>query len=129
MSTFLENCTLESFPFFYDVFKRYLELIRALLLSNIVNMLHSVSIACISLSYVILASTSAEVASRGQVAKSGVTGLQDVFQVEKPLRANYEGAACQQVIVQHGFAASYGSPYVGMMIQAPISSTPNYFKG
>ncbi|KUJ19080.1 uncharacterized protein LY89DRAFT_581373 [Mollisia scopiformis] len=37
----------------------------------------------------------------------------DVFQVEAPLRNTYEGAACQQVIMQHNFTASYGSPYVG----------------
>lgn len=43
-----------------------------------------------------------------------VLALQDVFQVEAPLRASYEGASCQQVIVEHEFAASYGSPYVGM---------------
>lgn len=37
----------------------------------------------------------------------------DVFQVEAPLRASYEGASCQQVVIQHEFAASYGTPYVG----------------
>lgn len=37
----------------------------------------------------------------------------DVFQVQAPLRASYEGESCQQVIVQHNFAASYGTPYVG----------------
>ncbi|CAG8954088.1 hypothetical protein HYFRA_00009192 [Hymenoscyphus fraxineus] len=37
----------------------------------------------------------------------------EVFQVEAPLRATYEGASCQQVVVQHEFAASYGTPYVG----------------
>ncbi|CZR61613.1 uncharacterized protein PAC_11510 [Phialocephala subalpina] len=36
-----------------------------------------------------------------------------VFQVEAPLRESYGVAACQQVILQHNFAASYGSPYVG----------------
>lgn len=37
----------------------------------------------------------------------------NVFQVEAPLRASYEGASCQQVVIQHEFAASYGAPYVG----------------
>lgn len=38
----------------------------------------------------------------------------DVFQVEAPLRKTYEGAACEKVILQHDFTASYGSPGVGM---------------
>lgn len=37
----------------------------------------------------------------------------DVFQVEAPLRKSYEGAVCEQVILQHDFTASYGSPAVG----------------
>lgn len=37
----------------------------------------------------------------------------DVLQVEAPLRASYKGASCQQVVIQHEFAASYGTPYVG----------------
>ena len=37
----------------------------------------------------------------------------DVFEVQAPLRKSYEGTACQQVIVQHNFAASYGTPFVG----------------
>jgi hypothetical protein len=40
----------------------------------------------------------------------------DVFQVEAPLRKTYEGAVCEQVVLQHNFAASYGSPGVGMTI-------------
>ena len=37
----------------------------------------------------------------------------EVFEVQAPLRASYEGASCQQVVVQYNFAASYGTPYVG----------------
>lgn len=37
----------------------------------------------------------------------------DVFQIQAPLRKSYEGASCQQVVVQHNFAASYGTPYIG----------------
>jgi hypothetical protein len=36
-----------------------------------------------------------------------------VFQVQTPLRKSYDGTSCQQVIVQHSFGASYGSPFVG----------------
>ncbi|KAK0128346.1 hypothetical protein ONS95_000319 [Cadophora gregata] len=39
--------------------------------------------------------------------------LLEVFQVEAPLRKSYDGASCKQVILQHDFTASYGSPYVG----------------
>ena len=48
----------------------------------------------------------------GSDAASVVSPL-DVFQVQAPLRASYEGASCQQVIVQHNFAGSYGTPFVG----------------
>ncbi len=41
----------------------------------------------------------------------------DVFQVQAPVRASFEGASCQQVILQHNFAASYGTPYVGEVVQ------------
>ena len=41
------------------------------------------------------------------------TELLEVFQVEAPLRKNYDGTSCKQVILQHDFTASYGSPYVG----------------
>jgi hypothetical protein len=37
----------------------------------------------------------------------------EVFQVQQPLRKSYEGSSCQQVVLQHDFAASYGSPYAG----------------
>lgn len=40
----------------------------------------------------------------------------EVFQVEAPLRKTYEGVVCEQVILQHNFAASYGTPGVGMNI-------------
>ena len=78
-------------------------------------MLLSFFITCFSLSCfeAIFALTEAEGLNSGQVAKSGVTALQEVFQVQAPLRATYEGTACQQVIVQHEFAGSYGTPYVG----------------
>ena len=38
----------------------------------------------------------------------------DVFEVQAPLRASYEGTSCEQVVLQHTFAGSYGTPYVGM---------------
>lgn len=62
--------------------------------------------------------------SSGQLTKSGLTGFQNVFQVQTPLRASYEGAACQQVIVQHEFAASYGTPFVGMNPPFPLPHLP-----
>ncbi|ORY63943.1 peptide N-acetyl-beta-D-glucosaminyl asparaginase amidase A-domain-containing protein [Pseudomassariella vexata] len=37
----------------------------------------------------------------------------EVFQVEVPLRRDFAGTSCEQVIVEHTFAASYGTPYVG----------------
>lgn len=37
----------------------------------------------------------------------------EVFQVEAPVRQNYDGAACTQNIVQYDFTASYGTPFVG----------------
>lgn len=37
----------------------------------------------------------------------------DVFQIQAPVRENYDGLACSQTIVQSDFTASYGSPYVG----------------
>jgi hypothetical protein len=36
----------------------------------------------------------------------------EVFQVEAPLRASYDGASCEQLIVQHNFGNSW-SPYIG----------------
>lgn len=47
--------------------------------------------------------------------ESETTGLLEVFQVEAPLRKSYDGTSCKQVIMQHDFTASYGSPYVGML--------------
>jgi len=41
------------------------------------------------------------------------TELLEVFQVEAPLRKSYDDTSCKQVIMQHDFTASYGSPYVG----------------
>jgi hypothetical protein len=38
----------------------------------------------------------------------------DVFEVQAPLRSSYEGTACQQVVLEHTFTASYGTPYVGV---------------
>ncbi|TVY38788.1 Peptide-N4-(N-acetyl-beta-glucosaminyl)asparagine amidase A [Lachnellula occidentalis] len=37
----------------------------------------------------------------------------DVFEVQAPLRASYEGTACEQIVLQYTFAGSYGTPYVG----------------
>ncbi|TVY30808.1 hypothetical protein LHYA1_G000387 [Lachnellula hyalina] len=36
----------------------------------------------------------------------------DVFEVQAPLRASYEGTSCEQVVLQYTFAGSYGTPYV-----------------
>lgn len=43
----------------------------------------------------------------------GVSALEEVIQIEAPVRSSYEGASCQQTIVQHEFAESYGIPFVG----------------
>jgi len=62
---------------------------------------------------------------------SGIEGVQlsssttpplNVFEVQAPLRKNYEDTACQQVIVQHNFAASYGTPFVGRHLLTPFDS-------
>jgi hypothetical protein len=45
----------------------------------------------------------------------------EVFQVEAPLRASYDGVSCQQVIVQHNFENSW-SPYISTV---PSNSIPN----
>lgn len=45
----------------------------------------------------------------------------EVFQVEAPLRTSYDGATCSQVILQHDFAASYGTPFVGTVLWACFS--------
>lgn len=55
---------------------------------------------------------------RQSVDNSSDTGFQEVFQVGAPLRDNFEGFTCQQVIVDHEFAASYGTPYVGKLPSA-----------
>ncbi|RDW92303.1 hypothetical protein BP5796_01697 [Coleophoma crateriformis] len=52
-------------------------------------------------------------ASATTYENSSSTGLLDVFQVEAPLRSSFGSSVCEQVIVQHEFAASYGTPYVG----------------
>lgn len=53
------------------------------------------------------------VSAVGNVNTSSTTPPQDVFQVEAPLRSSYDDVSCEQVILQHEFAASYGTPYVG----------------
>jgi hypothetical protein len=45
----------------------------------------------------------------------------DVFEVQAPLRASYEGTSCEQVVLQHTFAASYGTPYVGISLNSDDS--------
>jgi hypothetical protein len=49
----------------------------------------------------------------------------EVFEVQAPLRKSYEDTSCQQVIVQHDFASSYGTPYVGGQISShsPVPRT------
>lgn len=47
----------------------------------------------------------------------------EVFQVEAPLRKTYDGAVCEQVVLQHNFAASYGTPAVGMRFFPKIESS------
>jgi len=54
------------------------------------------------------------VASKSRDESGVVKSPLDVFEVRAPLRASYEGASCEQVVLQHTFAASYGTPYVGM---------------
>lgn len=45
----------------------------------------------------------------------------EVVQAQVPLRKSYEDAACQQTIVQHIFASSYGVPYVGELRSSQTS--------
>lgn len=52
--------------------------------------------------------------SNDKSSKSPVLSPLDVFQVQAPLRKSYEGASCQQVVLQHDFTSSYGSPYIGI---------------
>jgi hypothetical protein len=46
----------------------------------------------------------------------------DAFQIQAPLRKSYDGVSCQQIIVQHNFAASYGTPYVGKKFELCLST-------
>jgi hypothetical protein len=41
----------------------------------------------------------------------------EVIQAQVPPRRNYEGVSCQQTILQHAFAGSYGAPYVGELMR------------
>ncbi|KAN0095247.1 Peptide N-acetyl-beta-D-glucosaminyl asparaginase amidase A domain containing protein [Hyaloscypha variabilis] len=58
-----------------------------------------------------VASPAAEIASTEGSART--TPPLEVFEVQAPLRKSYEDTSCQQVLVQHDFASSYGTPYVG----------------
>lgn len=49
-----------------------------------------------------------------RVNGNGSTEVLEVFQVEAPLRKSYDDTSCKQVIMEHDFTASYGSPYVGL---------------
>jgi hypothetical protein len=54
---------------------------------------------------------------------SSTTAPLEVFQVETPLRKSYDGAVCEQGIVQHDFSASYGTPFVG---NASLQAFPDH---
>ncbi|KAG9237148.1 peptide N-acetyl-beta-D-glucosaminyl asparaginase amidase A-domain-containing protein [Amylocarpus encephaloides] len=69
--------------------------------------------ACISLLQSCTAGSTVSTVTKNQPSNDAVTPLLDVIQVEAPLRASYGGASCKQTIVQHEFAASYGTPYIG----------------
>lgn len=85
-------------------------------LKNIFTMLSVFIVAAVFLQLSYTLRTHRDIVYRAPKAPSPVIPL-DVFQVEAPLRESYDGAACKQVILQHNFAASYGSPYVGMSPQ------------
>jgi hypothetical protein len=98
----------------HDSFHHYLTATRRLGL-QLINMLRSLYLTFVSFGYLGTILASPEVGrANSEVVKSGGDGLLDVFEVQAPLRASYEGSACQQVVVQHDFAASYGTPFVGM---------------
>lgn len=110
MTTSLANHVLNSSSVYHLDFKHCFELFRIdpTFLFQLVSMMRSFFVALFSVSC-----PPGIFASSASVAESGETGLLDVFQVQAPLRTSYEGAACQQIIVQHEFAASYGTPFVG----------------
>ena len=95
-------------------------------LLKFVSVMRALFVACIFLGCFgsIFASSEVEGVNGGQVAKSGVSELLDIFEVQAPLRSSYGGAACQQVIVEHEFAASYGTPFLGMHFQDHPCSKP-----
>lgn len=51
-----------------------------------------------------------------------------VIQVERPLRSSYEGAVCTQVVIQHNFAFSYGTPFIGKPRDSPTINVHFYAK-
>lgn len=52
------------------------------------------------------------------VESGAVESPLDVFEVQAPLRASYDGTSCEQVVLQRNFAASYGVPYVGRSLES-----------
>lgn len=52
----------------------------------------------------------------------------EVFQVEAPVRQTYDGASCSSIVVQHDFTASYGTPFVGQLVDHDHLNTICYFK-
>jgi hypothetical protein len=80
---------------------------------NLVVIVSVFVFAAFILSYSFGISASPTVGIEDAQSNETTTPPLDVFQVQAPLRASYEGANCKQVIVQHNFAASYGTPYIG----------------
>lgn len=55
-----------------------------------------------------------EISSSSPTARDTPVKIQlEVFQIQAPVRDNYDGAVCSQTIVQNDFTASYGKPYIG----------------
>lgn len=100
------------FRLYFEMFPSSRSCFQGQTLKSLAAMLSIYIVAALFLRISFGIQTSRGIVYRGPNVKSPEIPL-DVFQVEAPLRESYEGAACKQVILQHNFAASYGSPYVG----------------
>ncbi|CAN8104724.1 unnamed protein product [Discula destructiva] len=50
-------------------------------------------------------------------------GALQVFQASTPPRSTFEGYSCKQTLIQHEFANSYGTPFVGFYSPPPANCT------
>lgn len=55
---------------------------------------------------------------------SGDGDLLDVVQAATPPRNSFDGYSCKQTLLEHDFANSYGTPYVGFYTPPPASDCP-----